>query len=212
MSSFFEHTRKPRGLGGKLMVTLMNAGHRPLARWGLSHLQLADHSTVLDVGCGGGANLAAMRKTFYGGEVVGVDYSAVSVARAKRVNRAAIAAGQCRVLEANVATLPFPSASFHQVTAFETVYFWPDLVDTFREIRRVLHPGGGFLLCNEADGTDPAQERWCQTIGGMRIYTGAQLTAMLHEAGFQEIHIDRHPRRHWLCITARNTLDASYIP
>ncbi|MGO5115876.1 hypothetical protein ACTQ33_12755 [Candidatus Avoscillospira sp. LCP25S3_F1] len=48
MSSFFEHTRKPRGLGGKLMVTLMNAGHRPLARWGLSHLQLVDHSTVLD--------------------------------------------------------------------------------------------------------------------------------------------------------------------
>ena len=73
MSSFFEHTRKPRGLGGKLMVTLMNAGHRPLARWGLSHLQLADHATVLDVGCGGGANLAAMGKAFYGGEVVGVD-------------------------------------------------------------------------------------------------------------------------------------------
>ncbi|MEI3085271.1 MAG: hypothetical protein V8S87_04310 [Oscillospiraceae bacterium] len=33
--SFFENTRKPAGLGGKLMVTMMNIGHRALAGWGL---------------------------------------------------------------------------------------------------------------------------------------------------------------------------------
>ena len=32
--SFWENTRKPEGLGGKLMVSLMNLGHSPVARWG----------------------------------------------------------------------------------------------------------------------------------------------------------------------------------
>lgn len=31
--SFFENTRKPVGLGGKLMVAMMNLGHSPVARW-----------------------------------------------------------------------------------------------------------------------------------------------------------------------------------
>ena len=33
--SFLENTRSPAGLGGKLMVRMMNVGHRALARWGL---------------------------------------------------------------------------------------------------------------------------------------------------------------------------------
>ena len=38
--SFFENTRKPVGLGGKLMVAMMNLGHSPVARWGLRFLEL----------------------------------------------------------------------------------------------------------------------------------------------------------------------------
>ena len=38
--SFFENTRKPVGLGGKIMVVMMNLGHSPVARWGLHFLEL----------------------------------------------------------------------------------------------------------------------------------------------------------------------------
>ena len=38
--SFFENTRKPVGLGGKLMVAMMNLGHSPVARWGLRFYDL----------------------------------------------------------------------------------------------------------------------------------------------------------------------------
>ena len=38
------------------------------------------------------------------------------------------------------------------VTAFETVYFWPELAQNFREVYRVLKPGGVFFICNEANG------------------------------------------------------------
>ena len=46
--SFFENTRKPVGLGGKLMVAMMNLGHSPVAWWGLQFLQLAPDAKVLD--------------------------------------------------------------------------------------------------------------------------------------------------------------------
>ena len=32
--SFFENTRKPVGLGGKIMVDMMNFGHSAMAEWG----------------------------------------------------------------------------------------------------------------------------------------------------------------------------------
>ena len=50
--SFFENTRKPVGLGGKIMVAMMNLGHSPVARWGLHFLELTLDAKVLDCGCG----------------------------------------------------------------------------------------------------------------------------------------------------------------
>ena len=46
--SFFENTRNPVGLGGKIMVALMNLGHSPVARCGLRFLELAPDAKVLD--------------------------------------------------------------------------------------------------------------------------------------------------------------------
>lgn len=55
--SFFENTRKPSGLGGKLMVNMMNLGHGALAEWGMQYLNVSESAAVLDCGCGGGANI-----------------------------------------------------------------------------------------------------------------------------------------------------------
>ena len=46
--SFFENTRKPVGLGGKIMVSMMNFGHSAMAAWGLRFLQPAPDAMVLD--------------------------------------------------------------------------------------------------------------------------------------------------------------------
>ena len=77
--SFFENTRKPVGLGGKLMVAMMNLGHSPVARWGLQFLNAAPDAKVLDCGCGGGANIKRLLKKYPQGIVKGIDYSPVSV-------------------------------------------------------------------------------------------------------------------------------------
>ena len=145
--SFFENTRKPVGLGGKIMVAMMNIGHSVMAAWGLHFLQLAPDAIVLDCGCGGGANIKTLLKRCPKGKVQGIDYSAVSVEKTRKVNAGAIAAGRCAVQQASVAELPFEAEQFDVVTAFETVYFWPELAQNFREVYRVLKPGGTFCGC-----------------------------------------------------------------
>ena len=174
--SFFENTRKPVGFGGKIMVAMMNMGHSPVARWGLRFLELTPDAKVLDCGCGGGANIKRLLKKCPQGIVKGIDYSPVSVEKSKKVNEAA-------------------------VTAFETVYFWPDLPQCFREIYRVLKPGGTFLICNESNGDTDKDEKWTEIIGGMIIYKDIELKAYLEQAGFHDVQI--HKKKSWLCITAR---------
>ena len=199
--SFFENTRKPVGLGGKIMVAMMNLGHSPVARWGLRFLELAPDARVLDCGCGGGANIKRLLKLCPKGKVQGIDYSAVSVEKARKVNAGAIAAGQCTVQQASVAELPFEAEQFDVVTAFETVYFWPELAQNFREVYRVLKPGGTLLICNESNGDTDKDKKWTEIIGGMTIYKDAELKTYLEQAGFHEVRI--HKKKSWLCITAR---------
>ena len=199
--SFFENTRKPIGLGGKIMVAMMNLGHSPVARWGLRFLKPAPDAKVLDCGCGGGANIKKLLKKCPEGIVKGIDYSPISVEKSKKINKTAVAKGHCDVLCASVAKLPFESERFDLITAFETVYFWPDLPRCFREVYRVLKPGGTFLICNESNGDTDKDKKWTEIIGGMTIYKDIELKAYLEQAGFHEVQI--HKKKSWLCITAR---------
>ena len=200
--SFFENTRKPVGLGGKTMVAMMNFGHSAMAEWGLRFLQPAQDAMVLDCGCGGGANIKTLLKLCPKGRVQGIDYSAVSVEKARKVNARAIAAGRCNVQQASVTELPFEAEQFDVATAFETVYFWPELAQNFREVYRVLKPGGIFFICNEANGETAKDDKWTQIINGMTIYTDTALKAYLEQAGFCRIQSHKN-RKGWLCVTAR---------
>ena len=200
--SFFENTRKPVGLGGKLMVAMMNLGHSPVARWGLQFLNAAPDAKVLDCGCGGGANMKRLLKKCPQGIVKGIDYSPVSVEKTKKVNETAIAEGRCAVLQGNVADMIFADDWFDAVTALETVYFWPDLPQCFREVCRVLKPGGTFLICNESSGDTDKDEKWAEIIGGMTIYSGDELKTFLENAGFCNVQIHKN-KMGWLCVTGQ---------
>lgn len=196
--SFFENTRRPEGFGGKLMVSMMNLGHAALAEWGLQHLAVPEGAAVLDCGCGGGANIKKLLEKAAQGSVKGIDYSEVSVEKSRSLNALAISVGRCEIMQANVAQLPFEDNSFDLVTAFETVYFWPELPACFREVGRVLKPGGTFFICNEC-GED---NKWTDIVSGMKIYTADELTQVLTKAGFTDIVMHKNDKG-WLCATAR---------
>ena len=203
LSKIFSNTRKPEGFFGRMMVNGMNGGgHAKLAEWGLSEVSIPEKADILDVGCGGGANIARLLRRAPKGKVTGIDYSLVSVNKSREVNAKAIAAGRCQVVEGGADALPFEDGSFDLVTAFETVYFWPEIEKCFAGVRRTLKDGGCFVIVNEDDGLSGNNEKWEKMIDGMHTYTPVELRAHLTAAGFHDISVRRNEQRHWLCVTA----------
>lgn len=107
------------------------------------------------------------------------------------------------MVQGNAAAMPFQAETFDVVSAFETVYFWPGLEACFAEVNRVMKRGGTFMICNECDGTNAADEKWQKMIDGMRIYPEEELRAALEKAGFIEIESRRETKKHWLCMLAK---------
>ena len=110
----------------------MNRGHASLARWGMGCMEWQADWSVLDIGCGGGANLAQILKRCPAGKAYGIDLSQESVAFARRKNRRLLGT-RCFVERGDVGKLPYGDGTFGAVTAFETVYFWDDLPEAFAE-------------------------------------------------------------------------------
>lgn len=204
LSKFFSNTRKPEGFFGKLMVNGMNGGgHAQMAEWALQSVKTNDDYHILDIGCGGGGNIARMLQLVPNGSVTGIDYSPVSVRKSQKVNSCAIAKGRCKVLEGDAANLPFKDISFDIVTAFETVYFWPDIEHCFAEVRRVLKPDGQFVIVNESDGSGPMDSKWESLIEGMHTYKPDELKCHLGNAGFADVNIILDKKKHWLVAIAK---------
>ena len=44
--SFFQNTCKPKGIGGKIMVHMMNTGHSSMAEWGFTHMEIQSDNAV----------------------------------------------------------------------------------------------------------------------------------------------------------------------
>ena len=200
--SFFENTRKPDGIGGKIMVSVMNMGHKALADWGFQFLEIPDDGKVLDCGCGGGANIERMLREHTKTVVKGIDYSEVSVEKSRKVNQKEINTERCEILHASVMELPFKDEQFDLVTAFETGYFWPDLPKNFQEVYRVTKSGGMFFICNECNGDTDKDDKWTEKIPGMTIYRDSQLKKTLEEAGFSKVNIQKN-RKGWIAVTAQ---------
>lgn len=204
IKKFLQNTCKPQGLMGRMMTVMMNNGHARLAEWGFSHLKFRKNMDVLDIGCGGGANVSVLLRRCPEGKVTGMDYSSVCVSQSKKKNQKAAAAGRCRIVQASAEKIPFADNSFDLITAFETVYFWPDLGACIRNIYGKLRRGGVFLICNE--DSDPADDRWTKIIDGMRVYSEEELRGYLKEAGFTQISVDRMEKKGWLCVWAKKEL------
>lgn len=199
---FFNNTRKPEGLLGRCMVGSMNHAHAASADWGLSYLPETGLNEIAELGCGGGRNIRALLRKYPAATVTALDYSKISVEKARSVNRKGLQAGRCRIIQGDVSHLPFENSAFDLVTAFETVYFWPGPTESFREVHRTLRPGGIFLIANESDGENSQDDKWLSVIDGMRIFNQTQLTTFLTEAGFSEVVVKRNTKKHWLCALA----------
>ena len=193
MKSYFSQTRKPEGTLGKIMLSGMNSGHAKLADWGFEHLPKLSPKQAADLGCGAGRNAGELLRKYPQAVVTAMDYSAISVQKAKEYNQAMIDAGRCRVIQGDVSKLPLKADSFELVTAFETIYFWPGLEKCFSQVAKILKDGGYFMICNESDGKDKTSKRFEAIIDGMRCYTIDEITDALKVVGFSSVRANHHP-------------------
>ncbi|MBQ7597673.1 MAG: class I SAM-dependent methyltransferase [Clostridia bacterium] len=200
---YVSQTRKPEGVLGKLLLGGMNAGHAKLADWGFTHLPDLPVERAVDLGCGGGLNAGVLLKKYPQSHVTAIDYSALSVEKAKAYNKAMIAAGRCTVQQGDVSALALPENAFDLATAFETIYFWPGLSQCFRQVAKVLRDGGYFLICNESDGKDATGLKFETIIDGMHCYTLEEIEKALKEAGFSAVTADHHPSKPWITVLAQ---------
>jgi SAM-dependent methyltransferase len=97
---------------------------------------------ILDVGCGTGAMLGHLSRY---GTVEGVDAEEAAVRFCRE-------RGVGDVTRAAVPPLPFPDDRFDLVTAFDFIEHVDEDARTLEEIRRVLAPGGLFLVTVPAYG------------------------------------------------------------
>lgn len=198
--------KKPTRFVGRLFAWLMNRSHSALTDWAFTDLKVDKEAKVLDVGCGGGRTiekLAQMANLVYG-----IDYAAGSIAASRAHNRRLIAEGRVLLQRASVSQLPFADDFFRLATAIETQYYWPDVVNDMREIRRVLEPGGRLVVV--AESYKGGRHDWLlgpvmRFIGSRRLSVDDH-RALFQSAGYTEVELFEERGKGWLCATGRKPL------
>ena len=194
--------RKPSSRVGRLLARRMNSSHIKLTQWGLSHVEIESHFSILDVGCGGGRTIHTLASIATDGNVCGVDYSADSVAVARNTNRAWLDGGRVKIQRGTVSSLQFPDKALDLVTAIETHYYWPDLPRDVQEVLRVLKPGGTFLIV--AETYRGQRNDWLYSPIMRLLLRATYLSAVEHrhllaDAGYRDVEVFEERALGWIC-------------
>ena len=186
----------------------MNFGHARIRRWGLSHISIKPDACILDIGCGGGKAVQELATLAPRGKVYGIDYSQDMVQLSNQVNGALIKQGLVEITHGTVSSLPFTDNMLDLVTAFETYYFWPHLIDDLKEIRRVLKPEGTLLIVNELYKDSRFEKRNSKLVkaSDMQIHTPDEYKEFLTKAGLYITTIDNIPEKNWIAAVAEKEI------
>ncbi len=112
----------------------------------IGHLDLRPGETVLDLGSGAGIDaLLAADRVGPDGKVIGVDMTPEMIERA-RDNAEKAGASQVDFREGRLEALPVADASVDAVTSNCVINLVPDKTRVFREVSRVLRPGGRLVV------------------------------------------------------------------
>lgn len=203
--SLMDQYRCPNGVQGRTVAKLMNQSHFDLSTWGLKHIKIKSDFVILDVGCGGGRTISRLARRANEGKIFGIDYSGTMVNYSRKTNRKLISANRAEIIQGSVEKLTFKEEFFDLVTAIETYYFWPNIVNAFKEIYRVLKVGGHLLMINEMvkDGSYEVENAETITKAHVNLVSLGEIQKILESEGFVKINIYTKAKSKWNAILAQ---------
>lgn len=162
----------------------------------LRHLGRLSEEAVLDIGCGTGALLGALRSSYPNVELAGIDLSPDMLAIAgERLGRSAL------LKLGHAESLPYPDAAFDVVVSTSVFHFFRRPDRALAEMMRVLGPGGRVVITDWCD--DYLACRICDLFlrlfnrAHFRTYGRSQCRQMMTDAGFRRVTIDTY-KTSWL--------------
>jgi ubiquinone/menaquinone biosynthesis C-methylase UbiE len=159
----------------------------------VQHLDLQPGETVVDLGSGAGIDaLIAAKQVGSTGRVIGVDMTP-EMLQAARANAERAGAKQVEFREGQLDLLPVDDSTVDAITSNCVINLVPDKAIVFREIARVLRPGGRLVVSDIVlDGELPAAVR-DNVMAYVGCVAGAERRAsyfqMLADAGLGEVEI-----------------------
>jgi ubiquinone/menaquinone biosynthesis C-methylase UbiE len=185
---------KPSGFVGRIIGKMMNKFHTgKYIRYFQNNLP-QDNSAILDIGCGGGKFIKHLNSKNPTYKLFGLDHSTEMIKMSRKLNQKGILNDQVEIVEGSAMEIPLEDNSIDLVTAFETVHFWPDIQKSFKEVIRVLKPGGAFLIINIYPKEDT---KWWHLA---QMKSDKEFTEKYIEAGFKDIQIDLDFHKGWIFI------------
>jgi len=180
----------PRGLFGRVLFKWLTSSTFAHARWTADLMDVQPDDDVLEVGFGNGANLGLLAQLASRGSVTGAEVSETAIEMASKTNAKAIADGRVKLHHAAGGKLPFDEGTFDKACTVATAYVIADPGAVFREMHRVLEPGGLAAV------TFPVRENFMRFkpagTEGFHLHELADLEAAFRDAGFVERRTERN--------------------
>ena len=154
---------------------------------------LREGEVVVDLGCGGGMDvLLAARKVGESGRVIGMDMTTEMLERA-RAGQQKLGLTNVEFHQSTIDKLPLPDNSVDCVISNCVINLVPDKLAVFREILRVLKPGGRVALSDIALKQELPNEVKQSVEAYVGCFSGAILIDeyrnLLEQAGFASVAI-----------------------
>ncbi|QMR76782.1 class I SAM-dependent methyltransferase [Enterobacter sp. RHBSTW-00175] len=200
MTTHSHHDNVEKQFGSQANAYLSSAVHasgRDLTRLS-ERLAAFPQAHVLDLGCGAGhASFAAAQQV---AQVTAYDLSSQML---DVVTEAAKAKGLKNLVtrQGYAESLPFADDTFEIVISRYSAHHWHDVGQALREVKRVLKPGGIFIIMDIMSPGHPVRDVWLQTVEALRDtshvrnYSSGEWLQMTAEAGLisRSLITDRLP-------------------
>jgi phosphoethanolamine N-methyltransferase len=166
-------------------------------------------SRTLDIGSGLGAIAALLAQTYGASQVVGIDVEPHLIEHSRQRVEAAGLSSRVQFELVKPGPLPFPDQSFDAVFTKDAIVHIPKKPPFYKEVLRVLKPGGMFIgsdwLRGGSGDVSPIAAKWLEVVHlDFRLRNLEETQTALEAAGFLDVRMN--DRNAWYQDVVRDEL------